>query len=182
MRVKNLIEEIDVPEGTAVEVAGALITVTKGKAMNKRIFNEPRIKIKKQGNKIILEAENATKKEKMLLGTVVSHINNMIKGVTEPFVYKLKVCSGHFPINITISGGQFIVKNFVGEKVPRILEFEKEVDVKIEGNDITVISQDKEKAGKTAGAIELLCRRPGFDTRVFQQGIYIIEKAGKPIA
>jgi large subunit ribosomal protein L6 len=84
-------------------------------------------------------------------------------------------------MNISITGKQFTVKNFIGEKVPRVMELREGVEVKIEGSDIIISSPDKELAGQTAGAIELLCRRPGFDPRIFQQGIYIIEKAGKPV-
>jgi hypothetical protein len=46
------------------------------------------------------------------------------------------------------------------------LTFKEGVDVKMEGQDIIVSSPDKELAGMTAGAIELICRRPGFDPRI----------------
>ena len=55
------------------------------------------------------------------------------------------------------------------------------VKVTIAGTDITVESHNKEWAGSQASAIELLTRRPGFDTRVFQDGIYITEKDGKKV-
>lgn len=181
MKMQNLREEIEIPEGVTVTEEGTRMTVSKGKAMNTRVFRDPRIKVLKEGNKIVLQAAKATKKEKMQVGTFAAHLRNMIKGVNEQWMYKLKVCAGHFPMNITISGKQFIVKNFVGEKVPRVLELPEGVEVKMEGSDITVTSHDKEIAGRTAGAIELLCRRPGFDPRVFQQGIYIMEKAGKSV-
>jgi large subunit ribosomal protein L6 len=40
---------------------------------------------------------------------------------------------------------------------------------------------DKELTSQTAALIEKLTRRPGFDKRIFQDGIFMIEKDGKPL-
>jgi large subunit ribosomal protein L6 len=181
MKVKDYTEEIEIPDGTTVQLDGGILTVSKEKETVKRNFANQKIKIKKEGNKIILHVPLMTKKEKTMLGTFTAHMRNMIAGVNKAFVYKLKVCSGHFPMNISVSGRELSVKNFTGEKVPRTLKIRESVEVHVEGDNITVKSSDKEKAGQVAGAIELLCKRPGFDKRVFQQGIYITEKAGKQV-
>ena len=181
MNMKEYKEEIAIPEGVVAQLEGTLLHISKGKARISRLFTDPRLTLTVQGNSIVIEEKKVTRKEKMQIGTFVAHIKNMIKGIVHPYVYKLRVCSGHFPMNISITGKQFTVKNFIGEKVPRVMELREGVEVKIEGSDIIISSPDKELAGQTAGAIELLCRRPGFDPRIFQQGIYIIEKAGKPV-
>lgn len=179
MKVQNYLEEITIPEGTTVQIQGVEVTVSKGKHVLKREFKDPRLKLKAESDKIRLEVAKMTRKEKMLVGSVVAHLKNMLTGVNEQFIYKLRVCAGHFPMNLALNGKTLVVKNFVGEKVPRTMSIKDGVEVKIEGSDIIVTSADKELAGQTAGAIELLCRRPGFDPRIFQQGIYIMEKAGK---
>ena len=51
-------------------------------------------------------------------------------------------------------------------------------EVKLDGI-INITSPDKEIAGQISADIEQLTRRPGFDTRVFQDGIYIINKDGE---
>ena len=76
---------------------------------------------------------------------------------------------------------KLIIKNFLGEKFPRILKLKEGVDVKIEGDKINVQSSSKELAGTTASDIEKITRRPNFDTRIFQDGIYITNKDGKEI-
>ncbi len=179
MKSRDYVEEIKIPEGTTVQRNGKFLIVSKGKNTIKREFIDPRLKIKVEGDKILIEIPIMTRKEKMQVGTLAAHIQNMIRGVDQPYVYKLKVCAGHFPMNISITGRVMTVKNYVGEKVPRMLELKDGVDVKIDGTDIIVTSPDKECAGQTASTIELLCRRPGFDPRIFQHGIYITEKAGK---
>jgi len=53
--------------------------------------------------------------------------------------------------------------------------------VTVDGHFIIVESVNKENAGQTAASIEKLTRRAAFDKRVFQDGIFIIEKDGKPV-
>jgi large subunit ribosomal protein L6 len=62
-----------------------------------------------------------------------------------------------------------------------VLDLKNDADVKIEGDLIYVTSQNKETAGQASADIEQLTRRPGYDTRIFQDGIYIINKDGKEL-
>ncbi len=105
----------------------------------------------------------------------------MLHGVLEEYVYKLKICASHFPIITTVNGDEFVVKNFLGEKIPRKLKLRQGVRVKVEGEEVTVESADKELAGQTAADIENLTKRTGFDKRVFQDGIYLTSKGGKKL-
>ena len=82
-------------------------------------------------------------------------------------------------MNVSVSESEFKIKNFLGEKVPRIVKLRYGVSVKIDGNIISVEGADKEKVGQVAADIEQKTRRPGFDKRIFQDGIYITDKAGK---
>ena len=84
-------------------------------------------------------------------------------------------------MSVSSKDGKFEVKNFIGERIPRVYKLMDNVEVKIEGDIIVVSSANKEVAGQTAASIEQLCKRPGFDSRTFQDGIYLIEKAGKEI-
>ena len=65
----------------------------------------------------------------------------------------------------------------MGEKIPRLAKISPGVDVKIEGDMITVSGFDREKVGQSAANIELATRRPGFDKRIFQDGCYIVSKS-----
>lgn len=173
-------EIIEIPDG--IQVTSEKELVVKGsKGELKRDFTYPGISTTIEGKEIKIIAKKATKREKKLVYTYKAHINNMLKGVQEPWIYKLKICASHFPMNVSVSGKEFIVKNFLGEKVPRKLVIKEGVTIKVDGKDVTIESIDKELAGNTASEIELLTVVRGRDLRVFQDGIYITEKAGKPI-
>ena len=181
MVVKNYQEKLAIDEGVQVSFDSGLCTVKGAQGEIKRSLLHPLIQIVVEGNEVVFTVSRYTRREKTMLGTFKAHIKNMMKGVTEPFVYTLKVCSGHFPMNISYSNNTFTVKNFIGEKIPRVLEVHQGVDVVLNGEEITVTSVNKELAGQTAASIETLCKRPGFDRRIFQQGIFITSKAGKQV-
>ena len=76
---------------------------------------------------------------------------------------------------------EVIVKNFFGERAPRILKLKSDVTAKVEGSEIIIESTNKEIAGQVAADIEQLTRITNKDKRIFQDGIYITEKDGKKI-
>lgn len=175
----NISETIDILEGVTVTVDGKLVTCKGEKGELKREVLARGIDVAVEGNHITIKADNATLTEKKLLYTYRAHIRNMMRGAKEGFLYKLKICSGHFPMSVNLKGDAFEIKNFIGEKVPRQLKIKTGADVKINGDIIEVSAIDKELAGQVAADIEKLTRRQGFDRRIFQDGIYITEKAGK---
>ena len=124
---------------------------------------------------------DATAKYKALEGAFRAHILNMFKGVQEPFVYKLKITYVHFPMTVKLEGKTFTVKNFLGSKRDKIAKLPEGVVVKIDGDIITVSSPDIELAGKTITLIEQTTRISNRDRRVFLDGIYLIERDGKPV-
>lgn len=182
MKHEELSETIIVPEGCTFTLDKKVIVVKGPKGELSRSLPDKKIIINVQGSELNLSYKQATKREKRMLLTTKAHIKNMFKGVVSGFLYKLKVCSGHFPMNVSLKGDVLEVKNFIGEKVPRKLKIKPGANVKVNGDEITVESSNKEIAGQIAGSIENLMKRPGFDKRIFQDGIYIVEKDGKKIS
>lgn len=177
----DIVREVVLEKGVSAKLNGKILTIKGPKGEVSREFRSPSITLAVTGDKITLHVSKGTKREKTMIGTFESHISNIVKGVQEPHVYTLKICSGHFPMNVAIVGKEFVVKNFLGEAVPRKAEMIPGVDVKITGNDITLSSPDKELAGMMASRIENLCRITDRDRRIFQDGCYITQKAGKTI-
>ena len=178
-KLKLFQEKMDIPDGIELKIDKNIISVKGPKGELNRKFICPGLEIISNGKQIVMSCKRMKKKEKTIIGTFKSHIRNMFRGVNEMYVYKLKICSSHFPMTISANNGEFVVKNFFGEKIPRKLKIKDDVTIKIEGEIITVESLDKELAGQVAADIEILTRRSDYDRRIFQDGIYIIDKAGK---
>lgn len=178
---KELYFEIEIPEGVQVKKEDYNIIVEGPQGKVEKVLRHPMIDIIIESNLIKIKPKKQSRREKKILGTFKSHIKNLIQGVQEKFEYVLKICSGHFPMTVTHDKNKIIIKNFLGERIPRKAEIQENVEVKIEGELITIISTDKEKAGQSAANIEKATRIKGRDNRIFQDGIYIIKKCGKDI-
>ena len=180
--MKQTIEEkIEIPTGVTITIDKNRVVVKGLKGETSRIIPVQSISANSDGKMLTITAKKATKKEKTHLYSTISHLKNMVKGVTTPYKYVLKICSGHFPMNVSITGGNFVIKNFLGEKFPRTMPLKQGATVTIQGDKITVESPSKEMAGQTASEIELLTFVSKRDPRIFQDGIYLIEKDGAPL-
>ena len=143
---KKMAVEVEVPEGIKVLLDGDSVVVSgKNGEVRKKMF-DPAIKIAVAGNKVTISSDASTKRERRKIGTFRAHIRNMFKGAEEMHVYKLKICSAHFPMTVTADKGIFSIKNFLGEKVPRTIKLDGNVKVDVNGDVIEVSSNDKETA------------------------------------
>ncbi len=174
-------EEVEIPEGVEVTVEGNRVRVRGPKGELEREFNYPGFSIFLEDGKVVVYKEFPRRKDVAIARTFKAHISNMIRGVTEGFVYRLKVVYSHFPITVKVQGDRVMIENFLGEKSPRVARILPGVSVKVKGAYIEVEGIDKEAVGQTAANIERATRITKWDRRVFQDGVYIVEKAGKPI-
>ena len=181
MQGEKIIKIIELPNDLNAYINDGFLLVKSPKAEVKRELKRCNVQITIDDKKIILKSKGETKEDKKMLGTLTAHIKNMIKGSVKAHSYTLKICSGHFPMNVGVSGNKLIVKNFLGEKIPRVLQLKEGANVKVEGDLVYVMSADKEITGQVSADIEQLTRRTGYDPRVFQDGIYIISKNGKEL-
>jgi large subunit ribosomal protein L9e len=80
--------------------------------------------------KLHVECHFGKRKRLASIRTVITHIENMVLGVTKGFEYKLRLVYQHFPININIAktkegGDQVEVRNFLGEKRVRVIKMKE---------------------------------------------------------
>ena len=178
MKPDQMEHKVAIPEKVEVKLDNGLFTVKGPYGEVSRKFVFKKIAMKLDGKNVIFTSLKPTKREKAAIFTTEAHLKNMFKGSLEGSTYKLKICSGHFPMKVALKGTLFEVKNFMGETVPRTLTIKPGVKVEVKEPDIIVSSPDKELSAQTAASIEQVCRRSAFDKRIFQDGIYITIKDG----
>jgi large subunit ribosomal protein L6 len=169
---------ITIPEGVDITLEGEVVKAKGPNGEISRKLSYPGIRIRREGNQVVVEAEKDRRRQRAMTGTFASHINNLIKGVTEGFEYKMKVVHSHFPMSVKVSGREVIVENFLGEKTPRKTQIVGDCTVDVKGIDISIRGNNLEEVGQTAANIEQLTRVKRRDRRVFQDGIYLVERDG----
>ena len=171
---------IAIPGGVRVSRDGNVVKVSGPKGELSRNFAHPRVNIAIGEGHIVLTSDMPRIKDKAMVGTYEAHFKNMIRGVTEGFVYHMKVVFSHFPMKVAVKGNQVQIDNYMGGKAPRTANIVgAKTTVKVNGADVTIESNDIEACGQTAANIERATSRRGFDKRIFQDGIYIVEKSHK---
>lgn len=171
---------MDISGGIEAEVHGNEIILKKnGKEIKRKV--DPSIHLEKVGDKIKLSVKNARKKEKRMFGSAKSHIKNLIEGFGKEYEYELEICNVHFPITVTFdkAKSEFIVKNMLGEKHPRIIKVSKNVEVEIKAPHVKIKSFSLEDAGQAAANLEKLTRVRNRDRNKFQDGVFITKKPGR---
>jgi large subunit ribosomal protein L6 len=177
MRLPEISRTIEIPEGVVVNIdEHKKVTVRGGKSTLSRDFSFASVSIESDGKAVRVSAQWPRKKEASLVGTIESHIKNMITGVTKGFTYKMKIVFSHFPITVKIQNKAVVIENFTGEKRPRKLKILGDVKVKLETDDIIIQGAALEDVSQTAANIERGTRVTNKDPRVFLDGIYVYER------
>jgi large subunit ribosomal protein L6 len=170
-------QEVEIPSGVSAVYENGFLNVKGQKGEVSKKLRFPKVEVKVETNKVVVGTDKLSKREKKIINTYIAHIKNLFKGVTEGFEYKLVVLFAKFPVTVELKGNQFLVKNLLGEKVPRQLIIPDDVKVEIKGGkEIVVSGIDKEKTGQVAASLEQLTKINNMDRRVVQDGIFIVEK------
>ena len=176
MRLPEISKTINVPESVRITLEGRKVTVEGEKGTLARDFSFAPISIETNGKTVRVWAEWPRKKEAALVGTIHSHIKNMISGVQKGFTYKLKIVFSHFPISVKVQGRTLFIENFTGERRERKVKLIGDVKVKIQSEDILVEGVNLEDVSQTAANIEQATKVKSKDPRVFLDGIYVFER------
>ncbi|WJX67919.1 60S ribosomal protein L9 [Trifolium repens] len=177
---------MDIPEGVSIKVHAKLIEVEgpHGKLIRdfKHLNLDFQLITDEEGKKKLkVEAWFGSRKTSAAIRTALSHVDNLITGVTKGYRYKMRFVYAHFPINasITNSNSAIEIRNFLGEKKVRkvdmlqgvtVLRSEKVKDELIlDGNDIELVS-------RSCALINQKCHVKNKDIRKFLDGIYVSER------
>ncbi len=164
--------------GVTVSKDGNTLAVKGKKGELKREFKHPRVKFAIEEGQIKISTSSEIRKDWAIVGTWNALINGMITGVEKGYTYTLKLIHTHFPITVKVVGNEIHMMNFLGEKLPRIAKISGDAKVNAQKESITVTGIDKYSVGQTAASIEKLSKnKRRKDSRIFQDGAYITEKA-----
>ncbi|XP_011075872.1 60S ribosomal protein L9-1 [Sesamum indicum] len=180
-------DTMDIPDGIKITVKAKLIQVEGPRGKLSRDFKHLSLDFQlitddaTGKKKLKVDAWFGSRKTTAAIRTALSHVSNLINGVTKGYRYKMRFVYAHFPINasITNSGTAIEIRNFLGEKRVRkvdmlegvtVVRSEKVKDeLVLEGNDIELVS-------RSAALINQKCHVKKKDIRKFLDGIYVSEK------
>ncbi|HXW66305.1 MAG TPA: 50S ribosomal protein L6 [Thermoplasmata archaeon] len=117
------------------------------------------------------------KRSQALLKTWAAHLRNLSGSLTRGVEARMKVVAAHFPMKVSVRGEELVIENFLGEKFPRSTRLVAGTQASVEGDIVTISGHDVEEVGQSAANIERATRIRDYDPRVFQDGIYLIERA-----
>eukprot|EP00887_Chlorella_sp_A99_P004732 scaffold4.g4732.t1 len=197
--MKQLItqRDITIPEGVSVEVKARKVRVKGPRGVLARDFKHMNVDlylVEEEGvKKMRVDRHFGRRKQLASIRTVCSHVLNMITGVTKGFEYKMRLVYAHFPININIEGAgtKIEIRNFLGEKIVRVVDMLPGVKVERSAavkDELVLTGNDVELTSRSAALIHQKCLVKhkaraawGFtrwlhDIRKFLDGIYVSER------
>lgn len=177
MRAIETSRTIQAPDNVEVTLEGKKVTIKGQKGTLTRDFSQVPVLMELQGKTIRIWANWPRKKESALVGTIHSHIQNMITGVQKGYTYKLKIVFSHFPISSKLVGKTVLIENFTGERNPRKANIIGDVKIKIQSEDIVVQGIDLEHVSQTASNIEQATKIRRKDPRIFLDGVYVYARS-----
>mmetsp|Transcript_8654 Transcript_8654/g.14919 ORF Transcript_8654/g.14919 Transcript_8654/m.14919 type:complete len:193 (+) Transcript_8654:43-621(+) len=185
MRLLKSTNELVIPDNVTVEVKGRAVRVKGPRGTLQRAFRHISVDlflVEEDGKKIVrVDYHSGRRKGLASLRTVLSHVQNLITGVTKGFEYKLRLVYAHFPVNINIEqkGTQVEIRNFLGEKRVRVVKmmpgvtcFRSEAvkdELVVQGSSIEFVS-------RSCALISQSCLVRDLDIRKFLDGIYVSER------
>ena len=179
MKILNLSRSIDVPENVTVSLEGKRLTVSGPKGTLTKDFSNYDVIIETDEKEIKVHAYYLNKRKKAATLAVVGFISNMIKGVTEGYVYKSKIIYSHFPITVEPDNKkrEIVIKNlYGGRKILKVPIVGAETKVRVERDDVIIEGIDKWAVGQTAANMQEICRLRGKrkkDPETFMDGIWV---------
>jgi large subunit ribosomal protein L6 len=170
---------VPVPKGVTFTVGPGTLTARGPLGAISRPFPADVLGLEFAHGEITLSLRIAVERRKSqaLLRTWAAHVKNLAGGLTVGVEARMKVVAAHFPMKVQVRGEELVIENFLGEKFPRTTRLVPGTKAAVDGEFVVLSGHDLEQVGQSAANIERVTRIRDYDPRVFQDGIYLIERA-----
>jgi large subunit ribosomal protein L6 len=165
-----------IPKEVKVEVKDGLILVEGPKGSLSRALSY-RITLENKDNQVLVKRATDTKMDKSLHGLYRSLIVGMVKGVTEGYTKELEIIGVGYKAQV--QGDKLTLQ--LGFSHPVIFPIPEGIKIETPKQNLVIVRGiDKEKVGKVASEIRLICPpEPYKGTGIRYQGEYVKKKVGK---
>jgi large subunit ribosomal protein L6 len=170
------VRKVRIPDGVKVQLDGTTLRVTGPKGQLERSVRFPQVTVSCNNREVVITTGSKRKGIIAMVGTFEAHTRNMFKGVLEGFEYRMKVVYSHFPIQLKLQGNRLEINNFLGEKKARYAQIESGVSAKVASDEVILTGINRELVGNSAANIEHATHIRDRDPRVFQDGIFIVQR------
>ena len=179
MRTIKALKSLEVPDGVTVAVKSRIVTVKGKRGTITRNFQHLPIDLhlENKGKLVVAELWFGARTANACLRTLITHIKNLIIGVTKGYLYKMRLVYNHFPItaNIENKGKSVEIRNYLGEKIVRKVEMIADTvcartDLK---DEIALSGIDLDAVSQSAANIQQISRMKTKDIRKFLDGVYV---------
>jgi large subunit ribosomal protein L6 len=171
--------ELEIPNGVKVDVAGDTVTIKGKLGSTTKKVSQKFVIVNANGNKLTIsgaKSKAVAKKSALAAKAINTELSDAIYGVENGIEKKMKVLFAHFPTSLEVKGKKLYLKNLFGEKVPREVQIVGNTTIEVKGQDVTIKGVDKYDVGQTIANIRKGCYSRGYDTRVFQDGLYVVNE------
>jgi large subunit ribosomal protein L6 len=120
---------IQIPEDFEAEYDGKNFTLSNGEEVTKKM-EHALVDVEINEQEVEFSTPSTKKDIKSIVSTFKSHVQNMIEGLQDQHVYKMKGVYAHFPMTVKTENNQVVIENFMGERNPRTVEIWEEATFK----------------------------------------------------
>ncbi|HYB78178.1 MAG TPA: 50S ribosomal protein L6 [Thermoplasmata archaeon] len=172
-------ETLDVPKGVRFTLDGRRLVAKGPLGTVVRPFPSDALELSSAAGQVTvtLRLPAHRKRSQALLRTWAAHLQNLAASLTLGVEARLKIVAAHFPMKVQVKENHLLIENFLGEKHPRSSDLVPGTSARVEGDFVILSGYDIEQVGQSAANIERASRIRDYDPRVFQDGIYLVDRA-----
>lgn len=169
-------QPVELQKDVTVKIDGSHLTVTGPKGKLALVLHE-RVSVKQEDAKLLVERKGNDRFSRSLHGLTRSLLSGMVHGVTQGFSKSLEIQGvGYRAQNVSKSKVQF----HLGYSHPKEFDAPEGIELKVEGNVVTVSGISKQAVGEVAAQIRKLRKvEPYKGKGIRYVGEYVKRKAGK---